>query len=246
MPGDDESLDEVSQLLAEFARWRSESRTADEAGARSRRTWLSQQSAESTTFSALALGWAERGAGVQVTTITGNVHHGSLRAVGRDFLLLSRTAGEPHLGAVLVATSGIAFICRSGREGFEVGPERRGTSAEQVRPDTIGQLGGLDQLDSGLDQLGSGEDLGAIEGFGGPERSPRPAIAPPLFDLWQALTELASNQPRLRVVTGAGPSVVGELRWVGVDVMCIRGDGRPPTPFYVRLETVAEVTLLGG
>jgi len=61
----------------------------------------------------------------------------------------------------------------------------------------------------------------------------------------EALATLAEERPRVLVVTLAGSEgLAGELRSVGRDVLTLRLDGDPPTPAYVAIAAVAEVTLV--
>ncbi|MGH9071640.1 MAG: hypothetical protein ACRDX8_10860 [Acidimicrobiales bacterium] len=235
MADDEDRPDEVGRLLDELARWAARSRTEEAVGSRSRQAWLTRQSAEATTWLSLATGWAERGAHVQVTTTTGRVHLGRLKAVGRDFLWLSPTPGKTRNISVLVATAGIAFVSRSMSDGIETGPGRQRNWARPV---------GTGHLDPVGDPEGVGRPVGDPEGVGDLDRIATSASEARPCDLVGVLAELAPLRPRIRVVTTAGTSILGELRWVGVDVMCLRAQGSPPTPMYLRPDAVLEVSVL--
>ncbi len=59
-----------------------------------------------------------------------------------------------------------------------------------------------------------------------------------------ALGILAEDRPRVLVVTLAGESgMAGELQAVGRDVVTLRLDGEPPSPVYVAISAIAEVSL---
>jgi hypothetical protein len=62
--------------------------------------------------------------------------------------------------------------------------------------------------------------------------------------LTEVLTELTADRPRMVVVTGDGqPSVVGELRAVGYDVVTVRTATEPPATAYVPAAAITEVSL---
>lgn len=59
------------------------------------------------------------------------------------------------------------------------------------------------------------------------------------------LARISNEQPLVRVVLNAGQGpLVGTLINVGVDMLVIDSDGRAPSPIYVPLATVSEVSLL--
>jgi hypothetical protein len=60
------------------------------------------------------------------------------------------------------------------------------------------------------------------------------------------LAGLAADRPRVQLgLTGGGELIAGELRAVGTDVATVRIDADPPATLYVRLDAVAELTVLG-
>lgn len=219
---------DLARLVDEVATWASESRTEHEAGGRRRRAWLGQLSAETTTWSSLVLGWTERRALVSLTTISAKVHHGVLRAVGHDFVMLSPITGSATSGAVLVPTAAIAYICRSDAQAVETGPVRQRIAIPTVDSE-------------GVDRLGEG---GADHQFRTDHLPSTTAKDPALIDLAGALSEMAASRPRVRIIVGAGISIMGELRWVGSDLVCLRSDSSPPKPTYVRIGPVVEVSVL--
>ncbi len=200
MPSDSGDVD---GLLNDLARWAAESRTVEEAAARSRESWLRQQAAEDTSLEGLLIGWAERRAWVRLTTVVGTVTQGTVAAVGQDFVLLrgNDDRAGPGARAVLVRTSGIACI---------------------------GSPPGQHDGRAGLARF---------------ETAPSRLLAPPI-DLTGALAGLAAQRPRVRIAAGRNSWLVGELRWVGSDVACLRLDGTSTTPAYVPLAGVVEVSIL--
>ncbi len=61
----------------------------------------------------------------------------------------------------------------------------------------------------------------------------------------EALAVLAEERPRVLLVTMAGAAgVAGELRAVGRDVVTLHLDGVPPSPAYVAIAAIAEVSLV--
>jgi hypothetical protein len=154
---EDEPVDgpDLDGLLNDLARWAAQSLTVEEAGARSRESWLRQQAESDTSLQGLLIGWAERRAWVRLTTVAGTVNLGMVAAVGRDFVLLrvlsrgNDPGGDPSAGAsaVLVRTSAIASVGRTLRQD-----DRRARSTEtetaparQLAPpiDLAGALAGL-------------------------------------------------------------------------------------------------------
>ncbi|MGH9127560.1 MAG: hypothetical protein ACRDY2_00995 [Acidimicrobiales bacterium] len=245
MPDGDEDID---HLLEDLTRWAAESRTSEEAGSRKRESWLRQQAAEETSLESLLMGWAERGAWLRLTTVTGVAHNGRIVGLGRDFVLLG-TVGAPAVRAVLLRTSGIASIgaaagqSHTGRSAlgedlarFETAPDRRPgeLGSEPAPPDRNEELSDWTQEPPDWT-----EKLGSEPGKGRP-----PLTASPAIDLAGVLAGLATERPRLRMVSTPASSTVGELRWVGSDVACLRTDGPVPTPAYVPLPGVVEVAIL--
>lgn len=71
--------------------------------------------------------------------------------------------------------------------------------------------------------------------------------APDDLLLAEALALRLDDRPRVvAFVAGSGEPVAGELRAVGDGVLTLRLDGTPPTPCYVRLSSVSELSLLDG
>lgn len=61
-----------------------------------------------------------------------------------------------------------------------------------------------------------------------------------------ALAALATDRPRVRLgLVGGGELIIGELRAVGIDVVTIRVDADPPATVYVRIDALAEVSVVG-
>lgn len=61
--------------------------------------------------------------------------------------------------------------------------------------------------------------------------------------LVDVLLGLSADRPRVQIHAGGEP-VAGELRSVGIDVVSVLLDTRPPASVYLRLDSVAEVSLL--
>lgn len=221
MSAADDEVD-VRQLVADLTRWAADSRTAEEAAARSRRAWLRRQAAEETSLEELLIGWAERGSSLRLATLAGTVHNGKVVLLGSDFVLLSgvglATASRPR--AVLVRRSAIASVSRELEppEGWAngVGDAGRAPPGSPEPPRWSGQ---------------------------GPS-PPSPALPGPSLDLAGALGGLAADRPRLRILAGPSISVVGELRWVGTDVACVGLDGPMRRTAYVPLASIHEVWVL--
>lgn len=77
---------------------------------------------------------------------------------------------------------------------------------------------------------------------------PGSARRPPLGTrLVHALAGMAVDRPRVLLVVDGDETVTGELVSVGVDIATVRldGTGTPPAVVHVRVDAVAEVTLLG-
>jgi hypothetical protein len=145
-----------------------------------------------------------------------------------DTVVLKTTAGRAHQGR-LVAVARDVWILRSDASG---GPEAPGgvAGATFVATDAIASL----RAQPG----GSGNPTPEAAGA-------RPVpLAASMADIF---TELAVEQPRVRVVVAGEPeAMVGQLRSAGVDVVTLRLAGEPPTTVYVRLGSVSELSVLGS
>jgi hypothetical protein len=145
-----------------------------------------------------------------------------------DAVVLKTTAGRAHRGR-LVAVARDVWVLRSDASDGGGGPDgMAGTTF--VATDAIASL----RAQPG----GSGKPAPEAAGA-------RPVpLAASMVDI---LTELAVEQPRVRVlVQGEPEAIVGQLRSVGVDVATLRVAGEPPTAVYVRLGSVSELSVLGS
>ncbi|MGH9074640.1 MAG: hypothetical protein ACRDZQ_11070 [Acidimicrobiales bacterium] len=225
------SDDQVGRLRADLARWAADSAAAEAAASRTREGWLRRQAAEDSTWSGLTLGWAERGAPVAVATLGGRAHQGRLVAVGRDFLLLAPGGGPGRTRVTFLASAFIATL----RPG-PVGGAGSASGMWAAGPPRTTPAGPAQSLHSRVpEDPDQDEDLGREAGPG-PSRS--------AVDLAGALAGLAVDRPRVQIVAGSAGRLVGELQWVGVDILCLRVDAEPPAAGYVRLAAITEVSLL--
>lgn len=90
-------MDDVDRLLDDLARWAGDRRADDEARSRAEEAWLRRQAEEEARFTGLVLDLAEQGATVTLTTTAGRRHHGTIKAVADDFLVLEAEGGRPVL-----------------------------------------------------------------------------------------------------------------------------------------------------
>jgi hypothetical protein len=113
LPGPD-ALDDVlgGNLGARLEQWAADARIDHSARRRMRERWLRQQAEEEGHLIGAVTDLGERAVPTSVHTLSGRVHHGRIRFVGRDFLAI---AGEPS-GEVFVALDAVASVrSRPGR-----------------------------------------------------------------------------------------------------------------------------------
>jgi hypothetical protein len=145
-----------------------------------------------------------------------------------DAVVLKTTAGRAHRGR-LVAVARDVWVLRSDSSDGTAGPVGMAGSTF-VATDSIATL----RTQPG----GSGKPTPEAAGA-------RPV--PLASSMAEMLTDLAVEQPRVRVVVEGEPeAMVGQLRSVGVDVATLRVAGLPPTTVYVRLGSVSELSVLGS
>lgn len=132
-------MDEVDRLLADMAVWLGEERVDHAAESRARGRWLRQQKLEEARFAGVALDFAERGIGVSLQTIGGRSHHGTIAAVGQDFVVV-RAAER----VTLVALPAVASLRAAPGPG-RVSPigDAMSDRAEAVSVSLAGILAGL-------------------------------------------------------------------------------------------------------
>jgi hypothetical protein len=107
LPGPD-ALDGLLDggLEGRLERWAAEARTDHSARRRMRERWLQQQAEEEGHLAGVLVDLGERAVPTSVHTLSGRVHHGRVRAVGRDFLAIT---GGPS-GDVFVALDAVASV----------------------------------------------------------------------------------------------------------------------------------------
>lgn len=99
-------MEDVEALLADLARWTSDSRVDDAARSRIRERWLRQQAEEDARFAGVALDLSETRAVVALRLTSGRTLHGRIAAVARDFCVLRHDGGT----ATLLAFNAIATV----------------------------------------------------------------------------------------------------------------------------------------
>lgn len=107
LPGPD-ALDDVlaGDLGGRLERWAAEARIDHSARRRMRERWLRQQAEEEGHLIGVVTDLGERAVPSSVHTLSGRVHHGRIRVVGRDFIAIT---GEPS-GDVFVALDAVASV----------------------------------------------------------------------------------------------------------------------------------------
>lgn len=107
LPGPDALVDLLDDgLTRRLEQWAAEARVEDSARRRTRERWLRQQAEEEGKLVGVLVDLGERAVPVAVHTEWGRMHHGMVRAVGADFLLLSRG----HANGVFVALHAVASV----------------------------------------------------------------------------------------------------------------------------------------
>lgn len=86
--------------------WAADARIDHSARRRMRERWLRQQAEEEGHLAGVLTDLGERAVPTSVHTLSGRVHHGRIRVVGRDFLAIT---GEPS-GQVFVALDAVASV----------------------------------------------------------------------------------------------------------------------------------------
>ncbi|MGH9069421.1 MAG: hypothetical protein ACRD0J_18300 [Acidimicrobiales bacterium] len=142
----------------------------------------------------------------------------------RATVAIRTMAGRTHRGR-LVAVGGDYVLLAPAQGGA-------GTRATFFRTSSVATI----QSRDGARRRPSGAD------DRGPTGALASARAPRLADV---LTGLCSDRPRVTAGLGSGGTLVGELHWVGADVVGVRLDGDPPTTVTVRLDAIGELSVLG-
>ncbi len=93
-------------MLDDLERWAAGARAQEAAEERVRERWLRQAAEEEASFAGLLVDLAEDGRPVSVTTTAGRRHHGSMMAVGTDFVAIAGPDGR----LVLVSIGAIAEV----------------------------------------------------------------------------------------------------------------------------------------
>jgi hypothetical protein len=135
-----------------------------------------------------------------------------------ETVVVKTTSGRAHRGA-LVGVAGDVWVLRSDPSGVTF-----------VAADAVSSLRAQPGGDNRPTPVAA-------------EARPAPLAA----SMAEMLSDLATERPRVRVVIQGEPEVVvGELRWVGVDVVTVAVAGDPPATVYVRLGSVSELSVLGS
>ncbi len=95
--GDGIVTGDQGSLTARLHQWLSDARTEGSAAARSRERWLHRAAQEGATVVGILLDLAERGAPVAISVAGGRRHHGTVQALGRDFVALRAPSGSEVL-----------------------------------------------------------------------------------------------------------------------------------------------------
>ena len=95
-----------SDLAGRLEQWAGEARVEDSARRRTRERWLRQQAEEEGNLVGVLVDLGERAVPVAVHSAYGRMHHGVVRAVGADFLLLN----PDRATSVFVALHAVASI----------------------------------------------------------------------------------------------------------------------------------------
>jgi hypothetical protein len=85
--------------------WVADARIDAAADQRARERWLQSAAEHDATFSGVLLDLAERRASVTIQTTAGRRHHGTIEAIGADFVVLHKPAGADVLLALRSVTS---------------------------------------------------------------------------------------------------------------------------------------------
>lgn len=96
--------------------WVADARIDAAADQRSRERWLQSAAAHDATFTGVLLDLAERHASVTIHTTAGRRHHGTIDAIGADFVALHKRSGAD----VLVAARAITTV-RAGTTSVATG-----------------------------------------------------------------------------------------------------------------------------
>ncbi len=145
-----------------------------------------------------------------------------------EAVVLKTTSGGAHRGR-LVAVARDVWVLRS---DASYGPEDSGgvAGATFVAADAVASVRA---------QPGAGGNPAPAAAGARPV-----SLAASMADI---LTELAVEQPRIRIVVAGDPeAMVGQLRSAGVDVVTLSLAGEPPTTVYVRLGSLSELSVLGS
>lgn len=93
----------ASGPVDEFLRFLDDARADERASSRSKERWLRLAAEEGATLAGTLVDLAERGTAVSIRTTAGHVHHGTVRLVGADFVILAGSAGDVWLALAAVA-----------------------------------------------------------------------------------------------------------------------------------------------
>lgn len=128
---DGDTLARVLELLA------AETRADDAAASRRRTAWLARQAEEEATLAGVLADLADRDRAVVIHSLSGRIHRGWIRAVGRDFLALGGSNGAD----TLIRTDAVASV--RGQQGDDVATGDRTLIVDATLAAMLGSLGPL-------------------------------------------------------------------------------------------------------